>query len=100
MNADGNDDHSNSKEFANVLSAQHNAFGIIFGMFKEMKESNADLEERLTIVSLERAKDALKIMELQEEVKVRIKGRMVSQEMKGLKELNGAATTHLHVANC
>ena len=60
-----------SSPLAAVLGAQHTAFGVIFSMFEDLKESNRDLEERVTTMGLERAKDALKINELTEELKVR-----------------------------
>jgi hypothetical protein len=58
-------------EFTSVLNAQHTAFGVIFGMFTDLKESHLELEDKFKDMEVDRANDALKIKELREEVKVR-----------------------------
>lgn len=71
MSSDVENSVNSTPEYSAVLSAQHNAFGVIFSMFQELKDSNAELEERVIEMGMAMAKDKLCIVELQEEVKVR-----------------------------
>ncbi|GMI48822.1 hypothetical protein TrCOL_g8053 [Triparma columacea] len=62
-------DDSNTP-FERVMAHQTSAFGAIFTMFTELKEANKVLEERVQDLAMGRAKDQLKIKELDEEIKV------------------------------
>ena len=62
---------TSSPQLQVVLGAQHTAFGVIFKMFEDLTNSNKELEDRINTMGHERARDALKIAELTEELKVR-----------------------------
>eukprot|EP00520_Triparma_pacifica_P020151 CAMPEP_0118642628 /NCGR_PEP_ID=MMETSP0785-20121206/5934_1 /TAXON_ID=91992 /ORGANISM="Bolidomonas pacifica, Strain CCMP 1866" /LENGTH=137 /DNA_ID=CAMNT_0006534187 /DNA_START=98 /DNA_END=507 /DNA_ORIENTATION=- len=56
--------------FDRVMAHQTSAFTAIFAEFSELKEANKELTERVEYLGKCRAKDQLKIRELDEEIKV------------------------------